>query len=322
MHIGYISAVRTHYNIFSFLIVLCTMTFIAGCGGKDAVVMKRLDLLAASGADSIPADGKSGVDAWMKFCGRQGADVDSFWKSYAHSKAVEVFSPDVKERIESAIPEIEGKIGAVEARMGQLYPEVKFPDAIYAIVSPYSQSIMVADSVMLIALNHYLGTDYAGYGRMPLEQKVLKTAGNLPVDVAEALIRAKYPFGGDEWSPLCSKMLYEGAIAAAVKRVANVPGKLAVGVSDENFELLEDNEEDVWRSLVEGGVLFSTSPRVADELLRPYPSRKYPVRSGRYIGWRMAESAIRKGMSPVALLSPDFYLNDNALARTGYSPLK
>lgn len=285
-------------------------------------MMKRLDLLAASGADSIPADCHPGVEAWMRFCGKQDADVDSFWSNYARSKAVEVFSPDIKERLEADIPEIEEEIGAVKARMAEFYPEVRFPVEVYAVVSPYSQSIMIADSVMLIALNHYLGAGYAGYEGMPAERRALKNAANVPADVAEALIRATYPFGGDEWSTVCAKMLYEGAIAAAVNRVADAPGALAAGVSDENFKILEDNEENIWRSLVEGGVLFSTSPRVADELLKPYPSRKYPVRAGRFIGWRMTESAIKKGISPEALLSPDFYLSDNALAKTGYSPLK
>ncbi|MDE6263632.1 MAG: hypothetical protein K2M11_00655 [Paramuribaculum sp.] len=304
------------------MIALCTIPVLADCGRRDAMAMKRLDLLAVDGTDSFPADYHPGVEAWMRFCGRQGADVDSFWNGYARSKAVEVFSPDVKERIEAEIPEIEEEIGAVKARMAQLYPEVRFPAEVYALVSPYSQSIMVADSVMLIALNHYLGGEYEGYEGMPAEQRALKNAANIPADVAEALIRAAYPFGGDEWSPLCAKMLYEGAVAVALKRVAHASGALAAGVSDENFEILEDNEENIWRSLVEGGELFSTSPRVADELLKPYPSRKYPARAGRYIGWRMAESAIKKGVSPAALLSADFYLSDNALAKTGYSPLK
>ncbi len=298
------------------------MPYLAGCGGRNSVAVKRIDLLAASGTDSVPEDCRRGMDVWMVFCGKQGEDVDSFWSEYAQSKAVEVFSPDVKERLEANMPAIEGQIGAVKERMANLYPDVRFPDEIYAVVSPYSQSIMIADSVMLLALNHYLGADYAGYEGMPAEQRVLKTASNIPADIAEALIRAKYPFGGDEWSPMCAKMLYEGGVAAAVKRVAAVGSPVAVGVSEDNFEILKDNEERIWRSMVEGGILFSTSPRLADELLKAYPSRKYPVRSGRFIGWKMAESAIREGVSPVALLSPDFYLSDNALVATGYSPLK
>ena len=68
-----------------------------------------------------------------------------------HLKGVENEFPDTER--ESAA------LGKIFASMEELLPDADIPE-VYTIISPFSQSILVTDSLLYIGLNHYLGTDY------------------------------------------------------------------------------------------------------------------------------------------------------------------
>ncbi|MDE5745658.1 MAG: hypothetical protein K2H84_08410, partial [Paramuribaculum sp.] len=301
------------YNMLSGTVVLLFSAFlISGCSGYEPVEIYRLDSAAFSGElpDSAALEG---LELWKTYCGRGEESTDSFWTEYCGSSAVKVFYPDVVERIGSRIPAIERELGKVKGELSKKFPEIEFPKAVYAVVSPYSQSVMLSDSIMLIALNHYLGADYPGYDGMVAEQKILKSPENVRIDVTEALLRSNYNFAGGDWASALSKMAYEGAVVLGVKNVTGCRLEEAVGTTGENLKLLEDNEKDIWKNLIEAQLIYNGSPRISDELIKPYPAKRYPSRTGRYIGYKIAEGAWRGGMSLTDLLSPDYYMGDDIL---------
>lgn len=313
---------RRCFNITVIIFSVCSFgTLLFSCDKPQSVRVQRIDSAAFSGG-AMPVEMRAGVELWKKYCGREHESVDSFWLEYCNSQAVKVFYPDIVDRIGDNLSVVEGQLGKVKSGFESKFPDVSFPTKFYGIVSPYTQSVMLSDSTLLIALNHYLGADYAGYDGMPAEQRVLKTTGNIPTDVAEALLRVNYKFTGDSWSPLLNKMIYEGAIAAAVKQISGVSDSQAIGISEEAFNQLRNNEAEIWKDIVASGLLYSSSPKVADEMIKPYPSRRYPSRVGRYFGARIAESALKNGMTLNDLLSPDFYMSGDALMQSGYSPVK
>ncbi|MDE5839185.1 MAG: hypothetical protein K2H39_09025 [Paramuribaculum sp.] len=310
---------RTGFKICDIIICVCCITLLSGCDKPEAVRIIRADSAAYSGAP-LPEEMTEGVELWKKYSGIDKENIESFWQDYSNSQAVKVFYPDIENRIGDKIPDIESRLGEIKSGFGKSFPEINFPEEIYGIVSPYSQSVMLSDSLALIALNHYLGDDYEGYNGMPVEMRALKAVQNIPLDVAEALLRVNYSFNGDSWSPLLNKMIYEGAIAAAIKQVSGVSDNAAIGVSAETFSQLKENEASIWKDIVESGLLYSSSPKVADEMIKPYPPKRYPSRAGRYFGFRIAESAFNRGLTINNLLSPDFYMSADALMQSGYSP--
>ena len=77
--------------------------------------------------------------------------------------------------------------------MGDEFPDITPPE-IYSAVITYNQSIILADTVMLLGLNHYLGCDYEGYKHLDGYRRATKTAAaRLPYDIAESIIATAYP---------------------------------------------------------------------------------------------------------------------------------
>ncbi len=52
----------------------------------------------------------------------------------------------------------------------------------------------MVDTVVIVALNHYLGSDYEGYASFPDHLRRLKSAERLPLDVGRhGYVRVTFP---------------------------------------------------------------------------------------------------------------------------------
>lgn len=190
------------------------------------------------------------------------------------------------------------------------------------------QSIMFADSIMFIALNHYLGSEHPAYSGLPEYRRHGKTLKMMPYDIAEALVATAYPLERNDSTAVINRMIYEGAITAAkMALVKNARLNEALGYTDEQLQWLENNEGELWRKLVGSKMIFDLSETVADRLILPSPtttvlSPECPGRAGRYIGYKIVDS-YRKSHPEVnleQLLSPTFYAAQNPLTETNYNP--
>ena len=236
-----------------------------------------------------------------------------------HLKGVENEFPDTER--ESAA------LGKVFASMEELLPDADIPE-VYTIISPFSQSILVTDSLLYIGLNHYLGTDYELYDYFPDYIRRLKVRDRIPLDVTEAIVRTSFPFSpGSEYPQTVQRLAYEGAVAVAMERLADVSTRDALGYDSAQYNWLEDNEGQMWKVLAERQLLFSTDREVMRSLIDVAPhtsvlSSDSPGRAGRYIGRKLVGAYIDKnGEIPlVQLLSPSFYNNPSLLTKAGYYP--
>ncbi len=218
-------------------------------------------------------------------------------------------------------------LGGVFARMAELLPEVRIPN-VFAIISPFSQSILVADTTLFIGLNHYLGPDYSHYEYFPDYVRELKVRERIPVDVAEALIRTTYPFkpSGD-YPQVVNRLAYEGAVAEAVMQVADVDEATALGYNNSRYGWLSDNEADIWKTIVGRELLFSTDYAIVRSLVDVAPhtsviSPEVPGRAGRFIGHRLVKAYLKNNppASISTLLTPSFYESPSLLTAAKYNP--
>ncbi|MCM1066970.1 MAG: hypothetical protein NC418_05270 [Muribaculaceae bacterium] len=251
-------------------------------------------------------------------------DLLSTW---AASAAVEMFTPPT----DSVFPSLE----PVEVALGNILGEagdigLKLPHRRYAaVVYGRPESILFVDSVMLIALNHYLGADFEGYSHWPVYRRLGKTPERLPYDMAEALIATEYPFDatGEECT-LLSAMLYQGALLTAVEAVVpDASAGLLLGYDDTRMRWLADHEAEVWNTIVSRQLLYDTSEATVDRFIAPAPALRtegyeWPARTGRYIGYSIVQ-AYRKAHPEVpiaSLLSPEFYKSQSSLIEADYNP--
>lgn len=246
---------------------------------------------------------------------------------WASSRAVEVFTPLVDSVFEQkpVVAPVLSKILDNAAREGIVLPERHYAEVVYG----RPESILFVDSVMLVALNHYLGADFEGYSHLPAYMRLVKNREMIPYDMAEALVATAYPFEEGAEPTTLSRLLYEGALAYIKELlVPDSNTELALGFTPEQYHWLQKNEKGLWHALVSKGLLFDTSESSASRLVDPAPAcpdlyPEAPGRTGRYIGYRMLRSYLKKrkgNVRPDYLLSPEFYNDKNILTEISYNP--
>lgn len=245
---------------------------------------------------------------------------------YISSPAFKVFTPDVR----NIFPNLDEVQRHLTTSFGVLRDSsLSVPTALFSIVSPYNQSVIRLDSVMLISLNHYLGADYPGYDGMDAYRRRLKTPQRIPVDVTESVIRYNFPAAGWDFgnSALC-RMLYEGAVLSVLKNALS-DYSLAdlLGYTSQEWQWCLDNEHNIWSTLASRNLLYTTSPMDVARLIYPSPATAAvhpdaPGGLGRFVGYRIVSSYLKKypSTSLQRLFSSDFISSRETLVKAGYNP--
>lgn len=314
-------------HIATYIILFAAALFAASCGRHAApqppappARMIRLDS-AALGCDSA-AFVAAGYPArlWLRIVGADTADLSGYFASLQGKP----YNGPVRSKFAST-DSLAHELGSIFNNVARLLDVV--PPAVAAtVVSPYNQSVVTADSVVFIALNHYLGPEYEFYAWFPDYQRRLKHRSRIGVDVAEAVISEKYPYyPATKYPTALSRMAAEGAVVEAVMRLTGVSEQEALGYTDDEYHWLLDNQQQAWESLLARNLVFSTDPAVVETLVRPNSvtsclHAEAPGRAGRFIGHRVVASYLAAHPSTTLsdLLSPDFYNDQKLLEKAGY----
>lgn len=292
-------------------------------GAYPPVEIGRLDL--ALQADSLPGDVRLGDAAAVLFAvSGYGALTDSSLHAYNRNSSIRIHERAM-DSLWSDLRPVEADLGRMKFNFTRLFPADRFP-AVFAIVSPFNQSVFTADTLMFVGLNHYLGADYPPYAYFPDYLRVRKTPARLLPDMAETLVRGLYPYRdeSDGYSTVLSRLLYEGAVVESVMQLCGLSEQQVLGYDDEAMAWASDNEKRVWETMAERKMIFSVDPQLAAMLVSPAPftsaiNPNSPGAIGRFIGHRIVASYLdRRATSLSELLSPDFYTSQNSLFESGY----
>jgi hypothetical protein len=281
--------------------------FLAACSHETAPRMEinRLDRAVAAGRLSAEQD--SALAALHQVM------------PYEASPATNRFLADV----DSLLPQLD----SVETVLADAAGRMPRFGKVYAIVSLYNQSVITVDTAyVFVGLNHYLGADYAGYrGHFPDYMLCRKTPAQLPLDVVRAIVERDFPAELAEGETLLNRMLRDGAVSYAVGQYLQTDNPL--GLTPEQLQWCTDNEARVWRQLMEAQLIYSTDPTVADRLLMPAPASPLinsnaPGETARFTSLQIVRAYMaRRPDTPIAtLLSPDFYMHNQSLIDSQYSP--
>jgi len=290
--------------------------------GEAPAELRRLDRELSRGAMPSDPAGRRAVEALFAVSG-YGEPTDSALRAYTHNPSITAHTAAVDSAFASAA-DVEQSLGRIAARLPEVLPGTAVP-GFYAIVSPFNQSVIVADTMVFIGLNHYLGEGYVPYGYFPDFIRRRKTPGRLPVDVAEALVRVSRPFTPDGTPTLLQVMLYEGAVSHAVSELTGTAPEQVPGFSPAELKYLADHEDEVWRLMAERKWLYSSDPAVLRSFIALSPattllSPEAPGAAGRWTGTRIVSAYLAGHPDAKAadLLSPDFYTDPASLRESGY----
>ena len=165
----------------------------------------------------------------------------------------------------------------------------------------YRDKVIVTDSIVLVALDTYLGSAHEFYGNIPKYLKQNFKSSQIVVDLASAYAE-KYAFQSKK-STLLDEMIYHGKLLYFKEKT--IPFKTEaeqIGYSQEQLNWSKANESYIWRYFIERELLYSTDSKLPSRFIIDAPFSKFylekidresPGKIGQYIGWQIVKSYMR-----------------------------
>jgi gliding motility-associated lipoprotein GldB len=161
----------------------------------------------------------------------------------------------------------------------------------------YRNRIILTDSLLLIGLDNYLGTDHRFYRGIDRYIASDLDRQYLISDVAGAFAKKVNPLPRER--SFLAQMLYYGRELYLKDRLLPLlTDEQKIGYSDEELQWARENEEQIWRYFIERELLYSTDAELGPRFLEPAPFSKFrleldnesPGRLGRYLGWQIVRT--------------------------------
>ena len=182
------------------------------------------------------------------------------------------------------------------------FPESR-PPKVITVTSDvdYRNRVILTDSLLLIGLDNYLGSDHRFYEGIDryiakgLDRKYLIS------DVAAAFAKKVNPYPKDR--TFLAQMIYYGRELYLKDLLTPfISDERKIGYSEEELNWAMANEEQIWRYFIERELLYNTDNQLGPRFLDPAPFSKFrldldsesPGRIGRYIGWQIVRAFMEK----------------------------
>ena len=191
----------------------------------------------------------------------------------------------------------------------------------------YRNKTIVNDSLVLIALDNYLGGDHPFYQNIQQYIAERLTGDKIVSDIAESYAN-KYIYQ-QKRRTLLDEMIYFGKLLYFKDVI--IPFKSdaeKIGYMPEDVAWAEINENQIWSYFVEKEMLFSSESKLFGRFIAPAPFSKFylqldnesPGRLGQYIGWQIVRAYANRvddDLFTIMRTEPDVIFN-----KSNYKPKK
>lgn len=285
-----------------FIILIILLAFF-GCNTNDTLsktianipVTIKINRFDQEFGTAIPADIPKLKKKYPFFFPEQFPD--SVWEGKLRDTIqVELFQ-EVSQRFKTMEKE-EADLKSLFQHIIHYFPDTQVPTVISLISDvDYSNRIILADTLLLIGLDNYLGAEHKFYAGLPRYIASELDSRYLALDVANSFAKSViyYPKDRSFLSQLVyyGKELYLKDILLPSKSDAD-----KIAYTQEQIAWAEANEEQIWRYFIEAELLYSTDSKLGPRFLDPAPFSKFqleldnesPGRIGRYMGWQIVRS--------------------------------
>ena len=177
----------------------------------------------------------------------------------------------------------------------------------------YRNKTIVTDTIVIIALDNYLGSDHEFYADIPryITQNMNKT--EIASDLASKYSR-NYIFQSERKS-LLDEMIYFGKQLYFKDVMLPFESDAEkIGYTQEQVDWAKANESQIWSYFIEREMLYSTDTSLPGRFIADAPFSKFyleldnesPGRLGQYIGWQIVKSYMKKNdVSAMDMLKKD-----------------
>lgn len=164
----------------------------------------------------------------------------------------------------------------------------------------YRNKLVVTDTVVLIAIDNYLGSDHEFYANLPRYLAENMKPSQIVVDLAKAYSE-KQIFQLQK-KTLLDEMIYFGK--QLYFKDVMIPFKTdaeKIGYTPEQLAFAKANEEMIWSQFVQNELLYDTDSSLPARFIADAPFSKFyleidsqtPGRLGQYIGWQIVKAYMK-----------------------------
>lgn len=170
----------------------------------------------------------------------------------------------------------------------------------------YRNKTIVTDTIVLISLDTYLGSEHHFYDGIQLFLSRNMKRSQIVSDLA-AGYSENYIFQ-DKRKTLLDDMVFFGKqLYFKDKMVPFISDAEKIGYEQDQLEWAEANEAEIWRYFIERELLYSTDNSLAGRFITEAPFSKFyleldgesPDRIGQYLGWRIVRYYMKNNEVPL-----------------------
>jgi len=222
---------------------------------------------------------------------------DSVWIG----KLTDTLQLELEREVALTFPDFQEEHASLESLLKHIkyyFPDFEPPN-ITTLISEvqYDARVVLADTLLLVGLDNYLGPEHRFYAGLPNYVSKQLDKAYLTSDVAGAFAKTVNNYPRDR--SFLSRMLYFGKeLFLKDLLLPNTSDFQRINYTKEELTWAQDNEEQIWRYLIERELLYSTASDLDKRFLDPAPFSKFqleldsesPGRIGRYVGWQIVRA--------------------------------
>ncbi|MGW9685444.1 gliding motility lipoprotein GldB [Flagellimonas sp. 2504JD1-5] len=222
---------------------------------------------------------------------------DSIWVA----KLTDTIQIELSHEVDKAFGDFDEQIKELESlfqHIGHYFSGYKTPKVVTVTSDVrYNDRIILTDSLLLIGLDNYLGSEHHFYESIQRYIAAGLDKNYLTSDVASAFAKTVLQYPRNR--TFLSRMVYYGKeLYLKDKLLPHTMDAQKITYTAEEMKWAMENEEQIWRYFVERELLYNTDATLDRRFLDPAPFSKFgleldnqsPGRVGRYIGWQIVRA--------------------------------
>lgn len=235
-----------------------------------------------------------------------GLPGEDGFNDYLSSFLADNMVAEVKKKVDQVFPttnDLNLTLTNAFKRLRYYFPHKPIPQ-VYGFVSGFNNSIMLADSILGIGFDRYLGRDCEYYPHLGIHKYLIYNMHpqKIPSDLIRTYAMGEFAYH-DSINNLLNTMIYEGMLMYFTKRMLpEQPDSLLFGFSPGQMKFLKSNEKTMWAYLVEHKLLFSTESFTIRKFIGDAPfthgfPKESPGRAAVWIGFRIVSRYMERNQT-------------------------
>lgn len=162
----------------------------------------------------------------------------------------------------------------------------------------FDYPVIVADGLIFLAVDLYLGKEHPAYGQLAAYQSFNRQKAFITADVMEA-IAFQYAQKDPNDNSLINDMIWWGKVLYFIEAMQpSSPDSVTMKFTQNHIDFCDQNEAEMWTYFVDNQLLFNTNDEVKRKFIYPAPYSKFgmpfdnetPGMVGRWLGWQIVRS--------------------------------